>query len=820
MEIHLLLDVVRGDFDSGFQVRLRISDHEEFELELPSDPEIPKLYDQWREFYREWSKLYQQRLDFPDQVTNPCDPKYEKSKQDCKDVADALENRLQEWFDQPKLRDLREHIVLAAQQYHISRLIVRADDYYLRRLPWHLWPLLERLDNLEIVISNQTSKKSSQLSNPVQILCVLGNSQGIDTQTDFNLLNTLPHAIVHRLVEPTLGELQDHLYKRWDILFFAGHSHSEDNDNGGVIWLNPTTQLSLGELKNEIKNAGLKIAIFNSCDGLGLAQELADLQIPYLIVMREPVPDQIAQKFLEYFLIAFAQEEPFHLAVQQARKRLRSLERIEPNYLCASWLPIICQNPAAPVLIYPSYNPYKITLIRIGGIIALVVMGMIFYRLWQEWIVLARISLGEKVLVTEVTNTDKVAGTNAFRRGDFDRAANYWQNSLKKYPNDPETRIYLENAQIGSRPAWKIAVSVPIGTNPDVAQEMLRGVAQSQDAVNHSKDKIHGLPLQVEIANDDNKPDVAIYLAKQFIKDPQILAVVGHNASDTSVAAGPTYDQGGLVMITPTSFSDNLSSMGHYIFRMVPSIRFMADKLADYYITNNPYAKIAICSDRNVIDKESFVNQFSNEVSNQAATHPHLTLDKSLCDFSAKSFDSNVIIKNLIKRGVDTLLLAPHVDRISKAIDIARANHKHLKLLGSPTLYTSTTLELGQEAVNGLLLVAPWYPNLFHNSFSDKATKLWGGQVNWRTAMSYDATEAIVAGLKQITGTGVRITSTREKLKDALQNPDFFAEGASGIIRFTQSGERQVDSNIDFNFGMVQVKPAPASLFYYDFVSL
>jgi hypothetical protein len=47
---------------------------------------------------------------------------------------------------------------------------------------------------------------------------------------------------------------------------------------------------------------GLKLAIFNSCDGLGLADYLTDLQIPQTIFMREPVPDRVAHEFLKNFL--------------------------------------------------------------------------------------------------------------------------------------------------------------------------------------------------------------------------------------------------------------------------------------------------------------------------------------------------------------------------------------------------------------------------------------------------------------------------------------------------------------------------------------
>ncbi|MBP5976413.1 hypothetical protein HW132_27720 [Brasilonema sp. CT11] len=80
----------------------------------------------------------------------------------------------------------------------------------------------------------------------------------------------------------------------------------------------------------------------NSCDGLGLARELQDLQIPQIIVMREPVPDLVAQKFLEYFLEAFSSGASLYTAVRSARERLEGLENEYPG---ASWLPVICEHP-------------------------------------------------------------------------------------------------------------------------------------------------------------------------------------------------------------------------------------------------------------------------------------------------------------------------------------------------------------------------------------------------------------------------------------------------------------------------------------------
>lgn len=39
---------------------------------------------------------------------------------------------------------------------------------------------------------------------------------------------------------------------------------------------------------------------------------------------------------------------------------------------------------------------------------------------------------------------------------------------------------------------------------------------------------------QIEIANDDNIPDLAKQLATKFVKDAGVLAVIGHNSDDFS----------------------------------------------------------------------------------------------------------------------------------------------------------------------------------------------------------------------------------------------------------------------------------------------
>ena len=387
-----------------------------------------------------------------------------------------------------------------------------------------------------------------------------------------------------------------------------------------------------------------------------------------------------------------------------------------------------------------------------------------------------RMSLGDKILVAADTNPSKQAGVQAFAKGDFATAATQFQSSLQTNRNDPEALIYLNNAKVPQGNGIKIAVSVPVGSNLNVAREILRGVAQAQDELNKSGG-INGKLMQVEIANDDNNPAIAKDLATQLVKDTSVLAVVGHNSSETSIAAAPEYQNGKLVMISPTSDAKNLSGIGSYIFRTVPSIRFQADTLSRYAIKTNRRT-IAVCVDSQAPSSQSLKEDFTSAILSDGGK-----VTQTNCDFSAANFNAGAIISEAVSQGANGLLLLPSVDRLNQAVDVAQANQRRLALLGSSTLYTIQTLQQGQASVNNMVLAVAWHPRAIPgNPFAANAVKLWGGDVNWRSATTYDAVEAIITGLKQGT--------TREGLQKALSSSGFSANGATGAVQFLPSGDR------------------------------
>ena len=327
---------------------------------LPAMPELGRLMQQWQTLYFAlyahlgWRRSNQRSFEFDideADVTHISQAEFES-------VCQQLQVCLNQWLNTDGFGQIQRRIRTYLSPEDQIRIAIAAQDVSLLQLPWHLWQILEDYPTAEIALSPPEYARSQSVQSQikpaqVRILAILGNSQGIDVEYDRQILSQLPQAEIHWLIEPSSEQLQAQLWeRRWDVLFFAGHSSSQGR---GCIQINATETLTIDRLKYGLKRAiahGLKLAIFNSCDGLGLALDLADLQIPQTIVMRQPVPDRVAQAFLKTLLQTFAAGSSLYYSVREAREKLQLLESEFP---CATWLPVICQNPAEPAAVWADW---------------------------------------------------------------------------------------------------------------------------------------------------------------------------------------------------------------------------------------------------------------------------------------------------------------------------------------------------------------------------------------------------------------------------------------------------------------------------------
>ncbi|NET69782.1 MAG: CHAT domain-containing protein [Sphaerospermopsis sp. SIO1G2] len=339
--------------------------------DFPQNLSISDCYQEWQTNYDALINFSRTRTGFKNkQVTN-----VRVSVPECNQKSEALRESLNHWLNPVKEQleqaldiNPEDEINVIIQTENISS---ESTQNILQKLPWHWWDFFNRDNFTDVAISfgnleqvSSISSGSASVGSPsvllkpkrVKILCVLGDSRDIDVEADRRFIRKIPGAYCVFLRQPTKAEFLDFMLReRWDILFFSGHSETDEDANTGLLYLNSEETLDIQEAKETIEKAieqyqGIKLAIFNSCDGLGLARQLAGSDIAQIIVWREPVPDKVAQEFLKSFLNNFTNLEEFpgglslYRSVQKARLEVQEYINENDNFPKISWLPVIHHN--------------------------------------------------------------------------------------------------------------------------------------------------------------------------------------------------------------------------------------------------------------------------------------------------------------------------------------------------------------------------------------------------------------------------------------------------------------------------------------------
>ena len=369
METLVKLKFGDGNFQQGFNQKrnkITITNPEgkstEIEIQLPSAPEIPVLYQKW--LYRYGLLTNPLRISFKrKQVTNFSWP---ECYRECEQFAQDLLTHLNDWLldIKPQLEELIKvnpdsEIIFVIDTQDIKS---QSTKDILHRLPWREWDHLYESYCLETALCLNESQihvkevENKEIFRRVKVTSIFGARQNIDIQIDRKLIEKLQQrgAELTFLSQPQRPDFIELWDEPCDILFYSGHSQTDKTNQVGYLQINQEESLNPEEIKNTFREAiakGLKLAIFNSCDGLGLAQQFANLGLPYIIVWREAVPDKIAQDFLKYFLHSFSKGKSLFSSVRDARikiQELTTIQDIQKQPPGVNWLPVICKNTLDP----------------------------------------------------------------------------------------------------------------------------------------------------------------------------------------------------------------------------------------------------------------------------------------------------------------------------------------------------------------------------------------------------------------------------------------------------------------------------------------
>jgi ABC-type branched-subunit amino acid transport system substrate-binding protein len=862
MSYSIIFKVIGGSFNSGFKIDIYIKRNRKtikrIQGILPLVSIIPDLYSQTFTNYIEWgneTNLGSRSCDdgdAPESIGASRSQCLEASKQ----LRKTFQACMREANKPEKFGSIQDCIYQIIPKnttplfvLEVPNLDASDDNLIFQRLPFHTWDWLKDTFHTEVVLSKDAreivpvQKRGLFPRQKMRILVILGAEEGIDLTPDREAVKEYLQPITSHLEvleQPTSFRIRQEISTgNYEGIIFSGHSSSSQSGNIGTIKINNYETIPISDIETQLREAqkkGLKFLVLNSCNGLGTASQASEF-IDYIIVMREPIHNQVAAIFIKNCLENLAKGDSLTRSVYQAREEL---EKEEGRYICASWMPIIIQNQEAPDYIpFPQYGWRKLqnkllkvfqpvtkipvlkriqdTLRRIPRWIRWVgysLIVFIFVILINGWFFpdIAE-SVGDRVLLKrgfspdyikkkeEIAQEFKTELSKEPKNRNFDDIINQLvMNNENQY--DPERIWTLNNAkafQDEAKDSKIKLVYIPLSTSDERAyinaREVPRGAVIAQQEINNDGNrKRNNDRIILRIILDNNDERLAEIIANRMVKEKnKPLAFIGPYESTPALKVADIYQKKSIVMVTSGATGIGVTNPNRdFIFSTVSSGRELANFLGTYLISNNR-KKIGFCYDSSLEAANTFKKVLDE------ATNKKIIISE-LCNISEWSQElGQDPLKELLDKKVDSLVLYFHFneDYQKKAAQkIAETVQK--KKLPSDFLYgnhgldSSYVLDNNSSSFKGIQIVTP---RARESTFTVKFETVYGGsrsQPTWRDMMAYDALKAIAYGLDQSNGTSEGL---KNRMHQGYQN---VLEGAGGgEIRFNRkNGDRSVKPSI------------------------
>ena len=297
-----------------------------------------------------------------------------------------------------------------------------------------------------------------------------------------------------------------------------------------------------------------------------------------------------------------------------------------------------------------------------------------------------------------------------------------------------------------------------------------RGIDLAVDEIN-AAGGIRGRPLRILARDDGADGTKATAIALEFVRDPQISAVVGHVNSGTMVAAAKIYDEA-LPAVATTATSPDLTGISPWVFRVIASDSATGVDLAQF-ARRLGYARAAILYENDSYGRglaDAFRRSFGGVV---------VSIDPIAS--GAGNFEPYIAF---LRKLAPDLVFVAGTEASGMAI-LREARRQQLKsaFLGGD----GWTGIVGEPAAEGSYVGAPFTAadqrpdaQRFVTSFRRKYSMTPDGNA----ALAYDATKLLARIVQQV---GPDRAAIRERLAQLDERTAY--RGVTGSIRFHESGD-------------------------------
>jgi branched-chain amino acid transport system substrate-binding protein len=253
-----------------------------------------------------------------------------------------------------------------------------------------------------------------------------------------------------------------------------------------------------------------------------------------------------------------------------------------------------------------------------------------------------------------------------------------------------------------SRDPVLIGVSGPLtGQYAQYGAQWKKGFDLALDEIN-ARGGINGRPLQYVFEDTQSDPRQTVNIARKFVADERIVVEVGDFSSAASMAASPIYQAAGLVQFGFTNSHPDFTKGGDYVWSNAVNQKDEMPLLADFLhdLGLKKAAVLYINSDWGRTAKDLLVEAIARRGGTVVGAEGYLADEK---DFRSAIVRANGANPDCIA------LIAYYPDGAQITRQIRNAGVTQ-PIVAAGSIYSPKFLELGGDAVNGVLTTVPFFP--------------------------------------------------------------------------------------------------------------
>lgn len=290
-----------------------------------------------------------------------------------------------------------------------------------------------------------------------------------------------------------------------------------------------------------------------------------------------------------------------------------------------------------------------------------------------------------------------------------------------------------------------------------------------------------GRPLKLLRLDDQASVDRGRIVAQELGRNPDVVAVIGHLQSYVTVAAAPIYDLSGLLLVSPTSTSPELTRQGFgRVFRTVFNDTEVGKQMAQYAVDRG-YRRVVIYYAR-----DEYGRALANAFEEQAASAGAQVVNRESYDpnLDANPVAAEQTVSTWSSYEFDAVFIAGSDEQSALLISELRKRGIGVPVLGSDALATTQFLEKGGAAVEGTVIASAFHPDAPEaevRRFDAAFERRYGSKPDVGAALGYDAVRVLAQAMREAQ------TTDPAKVAAAMHRLTGF-QGVTGAFSFDDAG--------------------------------